>query len=77
MPQAMQDQIKAVAFYGYTKNQQTDGMLPGYPQDQLKVMCRGDDGVCGGKLQVTACHLAYQNDGSIQTGADFLMSKVQ
>jgi len=73
LPPAMQQKVSGVAFYGYTKNQQTDGMLPGYPQNQLKVFCRPDDGVCGGQLDVTAGHLAYGRDGSVQQGADFLM----
>ncbi|KIW00815.1 uncharacterized protein PV09_07794 [Verruconis gallopava] len=72
MPKASQAKIAGVAFYGYTKNQQTNGMLPGYPPAQTKVFCRADDGVCGGQLIVTAGHLAYGVDGSIQQGADFL-----
>jgi cutinase len=76
MPQAMQDQIAGVAFYGYTKNQQNNGMLPGYPQGQLKVFCRDDDGVCGGQLLVTPGHLAYGKDGSVDMGAQFLMQMV-
>jgi cutinase len=77
MPAAMQAKVSGVVFYGYTKNQQTNGMLPGYPQNQLKVFCRPDDGVCGGQLDVTAGHLAYSNDGTIQQGADFLMKMVK
>jgi cutinase len=69
--------VDAVAFYGYTKNKQTMGMLPGYPDAQLKVFCRNDDGVCGGKLSVTAGHLAYQNDGTVDEGAAYLMSMVK
>jgi len=76
LPQNMQQKVAGVAFYGYTKNQQTNGMLPGFPQNQLKVFCRQDDGVCGGKLQVTAGHLAYGQDGTVQQGAAFLMSMV-
>jgi cutinase len=77
MPAAMKAKVNGVVFYGYTKNQQTNGMLPGYPQNQLKVFCRPDDGVCGGQLDVTAGHLAYGMDGSVQQGADFLMKMVQ
>ncbi|KAF2666453.1 putative cutinase, partial [Microthyrium microscopicum] len=77
LPADMKAKVMAVAFYGYTKNQQTMGMLPGFPQQNLKVFCRGDDGVCGGQLDVTAGHLAYQNDGTVGMGATFLMSKVQ
>jgi len=76
LPADMQKKVNAVAFYGYTKNQQTMGMLPGYPQSQLKVFCRQDDGVCGGQLDVTAGHLAYGGDGSVMQGAMFLMGQV-
>jgi cutinase len=69
----MQAKVAGVAFYGYTKNQQTNGMLPGYPPAQTKVFCRPDDGVCGGQLKVTAGHLAYGNDGTVMQGAAFLM----
>lgn len=77
LPADMQSKISAVAFYGYTKNQQTGGMLPGYPQDQTKVFCRDDDGVCSGTLRVTAGHLAYQDDGTVDQGAKFLLGMVQ
>jgi cutinase len=73
LPQDQQQKINGVAFYGYTKNQQTNGMLPGFPQNMLKVFCRPDDGVCGGQLDVTAGHLAYGNDGTVPQGAAFLM----
>lgn len=69
-----QSKIQGVAFYGYTKNQQTNGTIPGYPSDQTKVFCRQDDGVCFGTLDVTAGHLAYANDGTVQQGFQFLMS---
>jgi hypothetical protein len=51
-------------------------MLPGYPQNQLKVFCREDDGVCAGQLDVTSGHLAYRNDGTVQEGSTFLLSMV-
>jgi cutinase len=76
MAPADKAKVDAVVFYGYTKNKQANGMLPGYPDQQLKVFCRQDDGVCGGKLQVTAGHLAYQDDGTVEQGAAFLMSMV-
>lgn len=75
MAPAMQAKVAGVAFYGYTKNQQTNGMLPGYPAAQTKVFCRQDDGVCMGQLQVTAGHLAYGNDGTVQQGAQFLLAQ--
>ncbi|KAF1987840.1 carbohydrate esterase family 5 protein, partial [Aulographum hederae CBS 113979] len=64
LPQAQQDKMMAGVFYGYTKNKQNNGQLPGYPPANLKVFCRPDDGVCGGQLDVTAGHLAYSDDGS-------------
>ena len=75
LPAAQQSNIAGVAFFGYTKNAQTMGMLPGFPSNKLLSQCRSDDGVCGGQLQVTSGHLAYMNDGSIQTAANFLMQQ--
>lgn len=77
LPKDQQAKIQAVVFYGYTKNGQTNGMLPGYPQQQLKVFCRDDDGVCGGQLDVTNGHLAYGMDGSVGQGAQFFTSMVK
>ena len=75
MSDADPGKINAVVFYGYTKNQQTNGMLPGYPPAQTKVFCRDDDGVCGGALVVSAGHLAYTGDGTIDQGASSLVSR--
>jgi cutinase len=77
MPPDMKARVDGIAFYGYTKNQQTMGMLPGYPPEKLKVFCRADDGVYDGALLVTPGHLAYVQDGSVDEGALFLMSKTQ
>ncbi|KAF1816710.1 cutinase, partial [Eremomyces bilateralis CBS 781.70] len=62
-------------FYGYTKNEQKDGQLPGFPSENLEVFCREDDGICDGNLVVTAGHFAYTSDGSIQEGAQFLVNR--
>lgn len=74
LPQAMQDQIAGVAFYGYTQNQQTGGSIPNFPQNKLQINCANGDNVCNGNLAVSAAHLSYTNDGSVPAGAQFLMS---
>ncbi|KAK3081341.1 hypothetical protein LTS18_007705 [Coniosporium uncinatum] len=68
--------IAGVVLFGYTKNKQENGEIPGFPVDKLKVFCRPDDGVCGGALVVTAGHLGYSSDGSIGQAVDFLSEKV-
>jgi len=76
LSQAQRNNIDGIAFYGYTMNEQLNGQLPGFPSDKLQVFCRRDDGVCGGRLVVTAGHLAYGRDGTIEQGAQFLISKM-
>lgn len=66
-------QVKGVVLYGYTKNMQNDGTIPGYPEGQTKVFCNADDGVCDGALVVTAGHLTYGTD--VPEAASFLEEK--
>ncbi|KXS94052.1 hypothetical protein AC578_3378 [Pseudocercospora eumusae] len=51
---AVMAQVKGVVLYGYTKNLQNKGQIPGYPKEQTKVFCNASDGVCSGTLVVTA-----------------------
>lgn len=51
---AVMAQVKGVVLYGYTKNLQNNGQIPGYPKEQTKVFCNATDGVCSGTLTVTA-----------------------
>ncbi|KAJ5810429.1 uncharacterized protein N7503_002647 [Penicillium pulvis] len=68
------DKVKGVVLFGFTRNKQDGGRIPGYPTDQTKVYCATGDEVCDGTLIITAAHLTYGDDAS--SAATFLASKV-
>ncbi|KAK8869395.1 cutinase 1 [Apiospora arundinis] len=53
------DQVKGVVMYGFTRNAQDKGQVPGYPKDQTKVFCAAGDLVCVNTLDITPAHLTY------------------
>jgi len=75
-PQDLKNNVAGVVFFGYTKNGQLKGAVPGFPAEKLKVFCRKDDGVCGGGLSVTAGHMGYTRDGSVEQAVSFLSQRI-
>ncbi|KAJ5892889.1 hypothetical protein N7504_009580 [Penicillium tannophilum] len=69
------DKVRGVVLFGFTRNKQDGGRIPGYPTDQTKVYCALGDEVCDGTLIITAAHLTYGDDAS--SAATFLASKVE
>jgi len=76
LPANVQSRVAGVVLFGYTKNGQTKGSIPGYPKDRVLVLCSSSDGVCGGALLVTAGHFSYMGDGSGPKAVTFLVSKI-
>ncbi|KAF2432643.1 cutinase [Tothia fuscella] len=59
LAQPVRDQIAAAVMFGDTKNTQEKGRIRGLKDDQFKIYCNKNDGVCGGGLNVNAGHFAY------------------
>lgn len=59
LPQASQDKVAGVVFFGYTRNEQDNAQVPGYPKAQTKIFCAQGDLVCDNTLTITAAHLSY------------------
>ncbi|KAH6843326.1 carbohydrate esterase family 5 protein [Chaetomium sp. MPI-CAGE-AT-0009] len=72
---AVQDQIKGVVLFGYTKNLQNVGRIPNYPRDRTEVYCNVSDAVCWGTLFIAPAHFLYTTDSSI-AAPRFLKSKI-
>ncbi|KKK12597.1 hypothetical protein P175DRAFT_0448818, partial [Aspergillus ochraceoroseus IBT 24754] len=70
----LKSQVKGVVLFGFTRNLQDSGRIPGYPPSQTKVICAPGDLVCDGTLIITPAHLTYGLYAD--DAAKFLASKV-
>jgi len=72
----IKSKVAGVVLFGYTKNGQTRSSIPNFPKEKLLVICRSDDGVCGGALLVTIGHFGYLMDGSGTQATNFLVKRI-
>jgi cutinase len=61
----IQNQIKGVVLFGYTKNQQNNGGIPNFPAAKTQVYCNTGDAVCRGSLYIAPSHFAYTTDSRV------------
>lgn len=59
MPAAQQAKVAGVVMWGYTRAEQDNLQVPGYPVAQTKIFCATGDLVCNNTLTITAAHLSY------------------
>jgi hypothetical protein len=67
--------VYAGALFGDTRR--SKGGIPGFDNSLVDEFCVASDGVCGGMPLVTAGHLVYGSDGSIQRAARFMADKAK
>jgi cutinase len=72
----IKEKVIAGVLWGDTKNKQSNGQIDGYSKDQTLILCTPDDGVCWGRLEVTAGHLAYLKNGDEERSVKWLKGKI-
>ncbi|KAI6370618.1 separase/separin [Pyricularia grisea] len=72
---AVQDQIKGVVLFGYTKNLQNSGRIPNFPADKTEVYCNASDAVCFGTLILLPAHFLYTTEAST-SAPNYLKGKI-
>ncbi|KAM0328569.1 hypothetical protein ACHAQA_004977 [Verticillium albo-atrum] len=63
-PETTKRQVQGVVLFGYTRNAQNGGRVPGFPAERTKVFCRAGDSVCRGTLLVGPAHFGYAGDAA-------------
>jgi cutinase len=72
----VRESLTAGVLFGDTKNKQSGGKIPDWPEDKLRIYCAKDDGVCWGGLQVNAGHVSYLGSGDVDKATEYLEEKI-
>lgn len=62
---ALQNQIRGVVLFGYTKNLQNLRRIPNFPSSKTQIYCNVSDAVCWGNLFILPAHFLYTTDASV------------
>ncbi|GKT64105.1 cutinase [Colletotrichum tofieldiae] len=71
----IQNQIKGVVLFGYTKNLQNLGRIPNFPSAKTEVYCGATDAVCFGTLFILPAHFLYQTEAAV-SAPRFLAARI-
>ncbi|KZL82629.1 cutinase [Colletotrichum incanum] len=71
----IQNQIKGVVLFGYTKNLQNLGRIPNFPSSKTEVYCAATDAVCFGTLFILPAHFLYQTEAAV-SAPRFLAARI-
>lgn len=72
---AIHDQVAGAVLFGYTKNEQNGGRIPGYPTDKTAIFCNEGDAVCTGSLLILPAHHQYEAAAS-GPAPEFLVEQI-
>ncbi len=73
---AVQAKVKGVVLFGYTKNLQNGGVIPGFDSSKTKVYCAVGDAVCTGTLTILPAHLGYGTVDAAISAPAWLATKI-
>ncbi|CRK15548.1 hypothetical protein BN1723_010705 [Verticillium longisporum] len=73
--QRTKSQVQGVVLFGYTRNAQSGGRVPGFPVERTRVFCRAGDMVCRGSLMVGPAHFGYAGDAA-GPAPQFLLQRI-
>lgn len=75
LDRSIQEKVAGVVLYGSTRNLQTGGNIPNFPEEKSLTICAATDGVCFGTLLVTAGHLSYGDD--VPEAVEYLAERIE
>ncbi|KAH6693613.1 cutinase-like protein [Plectosphaerella plurivora] len=61
----VQNKIRGVVLFGYTKNLQNLRRIPNFPSSKTEIYCNLSDAVCWGNLFILPAHFLYTTDASV------------